>query len=82
MSDRKLHLEAEIGTIADMSDVCDHLACHFADQLIAMKEMPLTGKQAAEQAERSSRLLVVALSHQAFMANQLKSRPLAELEAN
>jgi hypothetical protein len=77
----KLHLEAEIGIIADMADVCDHLACHYADQLIGLQSMNLTGRQAADQAERSSRLLIFVAGHLAYMANQLKNRYLNELEA-
>jgi hypothetical protein len=77
---RKLHLEAEIATIADMSEVCDLLGGHFADQLIAMKQMNLTGLQATEQAERSSRLFLFVAGHLAFMARQLETRYLADLK--
>lgn len=47
-----------------------------------MQKMHLTGKQAADQAERSSKLLIFTVSYLAFMANQLESRYLAEIEAN
>jgi hypothetical protein len=77
---RKLHLEAELGNIADMSTICDHLVCEFANQLIAMKEMSLTGKQAIECSERNFGMLSFAVMHLSCMARQLKSRYLDELE--
>ena len=77
----KIHMEAEIGDIASMGDVCNHLADHFWDDLNALKEMNLTGKQATEQAQKSYELLAFAVGHLSFMANQLKGRYLAELES-
>jgi hypothetical protein len=77
----KLHLEAEIGDIASMGDVCNLLADHFADQLTAISQMNLTGAQATEQAQQSCEPLIFAVGHLSFMANQLKSRYLAEPES-
>jgi hypothetical protein len=67
------HLESDVCDIADMALVCSHLSDDFQDQLIALADMGMSGKQATEQAQRTSAMLVFAV-HLQCMARALREK--------
>jgi hypothetical protein len=74
------HLESEVCDVADMAAVCGLLVEHFNRQTAALKGMSLTGKQAAEGADRAAEPLIFAVHHLNVLARQMRKEYYAETE--
>jgi hypothetical protein len=74
-------LESDVCDVADMATLCDHLSDHFQDELVGMAHRgSLDEKRVAEQAQRSSEMLVFAVNHLSAMARQMRKKYYTEVE--
>lgn len=74
-------IEKEVNDVADMSNVCNLLVDHLHAQISALKNMGLTGKQTADEAERASEPLAFGVQHLYELVISLKKNYYDALEA-
>lgn len=67
-------IESEVRDVEQMSVICAHLAEDFAQQVMALKEMNLTGPQVIKQVEKSDEMLIFAVYHLQGLTKALREK--------